>query len=141
MIRRLRDDEVDELIEVWLAATILGQDFLPEEHWRAEEPLVREELLPLAETWVVVEEGSLVAFVSLLGPTIGGLFTHPHHQGKGHGRALFDHVAARHDELFIEVFERNEKAMSIYRRWGFVDHERDTDPGSGLEMAILRLDR
>ena len=69
MIRRLRDDEVDELIEVWLAATIVGQDFLPEEHWRAEAPEVREELLPVAETWIVEEEGSVVAFVSLLGPT------------------------------------------------------------------------
>jgi hypothetical protein len=55
-----------------VAVSCPGQSFLPEEHWRAMEPEVREELVPIADTWVVEEHGELVAFMSLPGSLIGG---------------------------------------------------------------------
>lgn len=84
MIRAFEPDDADDVIRVWIASTIPGQSFLPEEHWRAVEPVIREDLMPIAETWVVEEDGELVAFMSLLDDLIGGLFTHPDHRGKGH---------------------------------------------------------
>ena len=139
MIRPLVAADVDEVIAVWLASTIPGQAFLPEEHWRAMEPEVRGRLMPVAETWVVVEEGRIVAFMSLLGDLIGGLFTHPDHQGRGHGRALVEHARTLHDPVLVEVFEANRSAIGFYRRCGFVEHERRIDDGSGLPQLILRL--
>lgn len=140
MIRRFEPADEDDLIRVWLASTIPGQSFLPEEHWRSMEPVVRERLLPIAETWVVEEDGDLVAFMSLLDNLIGGLFTHPDHQGRGHGRALIEHARGRFDPVLVEVFEANEKAMGFYRSCGFVDHERRVDELSGLPQLILRLE-
>lgn len=140
MIRPLEPTEVDELIGVWLASTIPGQSFLPEEHWRRMEPEIRDQLLPIAETWVIEENGEMVAFMSLLGNLIGGLFTHPDNQGKGHGRALVEHARGRVDPVLVEVFSANEKAMAFYRSCGFVDHQRLVDEVSGLPMLILRLD-
>jgi putative acetyltransferase len=121
-----------------VAVSCPGQSFLPEEHWRAMEPEVREELVPIADTWVVEEHGELVAFMSLPGSLIGGLFTHPDHQGKGHGRALIGHARERHDPVFVEVFEANEEATRFYRSCGFIDHERCIDDESGLPQLILR---
>ncbi len=69
--------------------------------------------------------------MSLLGNLIGGLFTHPDHQGRGHGRALVEHARERYDPVFVEVFAANEKAIRFYRRCGFVDHERRVDEESG----------
>ena len=82
MIRAFTAEDEDDMIHLWLASTIPGQSFLPEEHWRAMEPEIRE-LLPIAETWLVEQDGEMVAFMSLLDNMIGGLFTHPDHQGKG----------------------------------------------------------
>jgi putative acetyltransferase len=140
MIRAFEPADADNLIRVWLASTIPGQSFLPEEHWRAMEPVIREDLVPIADTWVVEEQGELVAFMSLLGSLIGGLFTHPDHQGKGHGRALIEHARERYDPVFVEVFDANEEATGFYRRFGFVDHERRIDEESGLPQLILRLE-
>lgn len=137
MIRAFEPADEDDLIRVWLASTIPGQSFLPEEHWRAMEPEIREQLLPIAESWV--EEGEIVAFMSLLDNLIGGLFTHPDQQGKGHGRALVEHVRGRFDPVLVEVAEANEKAIGFYRSRGFVDHERSVDEGLGLPRLILRL--
>ena len=140
MIRRLDPGEVDDLIRVWLASTIPGQAFLPEAHWRAMEGDVREQLLPIAETWVVEEDGELVAFISVIDDLIGGLFTHPDHQGHGHGRALVEHARQLYDPVSVEVFEANEKAIGFYRSCGFIDHERRVDEESGLPQLILRME-
>jgi putative acetyltransferase len=139
MIRPYEPADEEDLIRVWLASTVPGQSFLPEEYWRAMEPEIRE-LIPISETWVVVDDGELVAFASLLGNLIGGLFTHPDHQGKGHGRALIEHVRGRFDPVLVEVFEANEKSIGFYRSCGFVDHERRIDEESGLSQLILRLE-
>lgn len=140
MIRAFAAEDADDLIRVWLASTIPGQSFLPEAHWRAMEGEIRAELMPIAETWVVEERGELVAFMSVLDNLIGGLFTHPDHQGKGHGRALIEHARKRYDPVLVEVFDANEKAIGFYRRRGFVDHQRRVDEGSGLPQLILRLE-
>jgi putative acetyltransferase len=76
--------------------------------------------------------------MSLLDDLIGGLFTHPDHQGEGHGRALVEHARQRFAPVFVEVFEANENAMRFYRNRGFVDHERRVDEESGLPQLILR---
>jgi putative acetyltransferase len=140
MIRAYDPSDEDDLIRVWLASTISGQAFLPEEHWRAMEPVIRDELIPVAETWVVETDGVLIAFMSLLGNLIGGLFTHPDHQGAGSGRALVEHARRRFDPLFVEVFEANTRALGFYRSCGFVDHERRLDEDSGLTQLILRME-
>jgi ribosomal protein S18 acetylase RimI-like enzyme len=100
---------------------------------------IREDLLPVAETWVVSENGEIVAFMSVIGDIIGGLFTHPDHQGRGHGRSLVETARDRFDPVFVEVFEANERALRFYRGAGFVDHESASDEGSGLPLLILRL--
>jgi putative acetyltransferase len=140
VIRALEPADVDDLIRVWLASTIPGQSFLPEAHWRAMERDVREQLLPIAETWVVKESGEVVAFMAIIDDLIGGLFTHPDHQGKGLGRALVEHARLLHDLVFVEVFEANDKAIAFYRSCGFVDHEARIDEESGLPQLILRLE-
>jgi putative acetyltransferase len=140
MIRAYDPTDEDDLIRVWLASTISGQAFLPEEHWRGMEPVIRDELIPVAETWVVETDGVLIAFMSLLGNLIGGLFTHPDHQGGGHGRELVEHARRRFDPLFVEVFEANTRALGFYRSCGFVDHERRIDEDSGLTQLILRME-
>ena len=140
-IRRAVDGDADEIIRVYLASTIPGQAFLPETFWRAGVDEIRTELLPIAETWVIEHEHRIVAFVALLGDLIGGLFTDPDHQGRGHGSALIEHAHRFHDPIFVEVFAANTAARRFYAQRGFVDHEQGIEPTSGLVQLTLRLAR
>lgn len=138
-IRAYRSSDEDAVIRVWLEATIPGQPFIPEGGWRAQEPIVRRELLPAAQTWVVDEGGEVLAFVSIIDGVIGGLFTDPGHQERGYGRSLVHHARERVRPLFVEVFEANTPALAFYRHRGFVDHERRVDDGTGLPLLLLRM--
>jgi GNAT superfamily N-acetyltransferase len=140
MIRASEPADADDLIRVWLASTIPGQSFLPEDHWRAMEPAIREELMPIAATWVVVEHDELVAFMSLLGNSIGGLSTHPDHQGEGHGRALIEHARERYTPVLVEVFEANEAASEFYRGCGLSITSAESTRSPGFPQLILRLE-
>ena len=140
VLRHFEPADEDELVRVWLASTIPGQDFLSEEYWRSQEPLVREHFIPIADTWIVVEAGELVAFMSILEHTIDGLFTHPDHQGKGYGRALVEHARTLHEIVRVEVFRANVRAMAFYESCGFVEESSKLDEATGLETVIMRVD-
>jgi putative acetyltransferase len=73
----------------------------------------------------------VVAFMSIIDDLIGGLFTHPDHQGKGYGRVLVEHARLLIDPIYVEVFEANVKAIGFYRSCGFVDHEARIDQSQG----------
>ncbi len=139
MLRPYIPADEDNLIRVWLASTIPGQSFLPEEHWRSLEPMIREKFMPIADTFVVEEDGELLAFMSLLDNLIGGLFTDPAHQGQGHGRTLVEHGRTLHDPLLVEVFLANTAALGFYRSCGFVDHEAKVDEMTGLPVLWLTV--
>lgn len=139
-LRPYRTADEDELVGVWLASTIPGQAFLPETHWRAQEGAIRL-LIPSAEIWVVDVDGVIVAFIALLGDLVGGLFTHPDHQGRGHAVSLIEQALLTHDPLYVEVYEENREAVRFYRNRGFADYEVGRDEETGLKLLILQLSR
>ena len=140
VLRQFEPADEDDLVRVWLASTIPGQDFLSEEYWRSQEPVVREQLIPIADTWIVEQDGELVAFMSMLEHTIGGLFTHPNHRGKGYGRVLVEHARTLHEIVRVEVFRANVRAMAFYESCGFVEESSKLDEATGLEEVIMRVD-
>jgi ribosomal protein S18 acetylase RimI-like enzyme len=57
---------------------------------------------------------------------VARLYLDPAAQGLGVGRALFDWVLGqaadvRADVVWLTVWERNQRAIEIYRHWGFVE--------------------
>ncbi len=140
VLRHFEPADEDELVRVWLASTIAGQDFLSEEYWRSQEPVVREHFIPIADTWIVEQDGEFVAFMSILDHTIGGLFTHPDHQGNGYGRVLVEHARTLHEIVRVEVFRANVRAKAFYESCGFVEENSKLDEATGLEAVLMRVD-
>lgn len=142
---RAYDEATDlhALSNIWFEASLSAHAFLGEQRLKQERGLIETVYLPNAENWVACHLGQPVGFISLLDCFIGGLFVSPSHQGAGVGRRLVAHALKRKGELQLDVYTRNQQALSFYSRLGFVEISRRArdDEDLPFENARMRLRR
>ncbi|MCG8494371.1 MAG: GNAT family N-acetyltransferase, partial [Sneathiellales bacterium] len=118
MIRKYRKQDMDALIALWEKANALAHPFLKPEFVTLVKEAMRSVYLLKAETWVLEEKGIPIGFIAMIEQEIGGLFLDPDHHGKGHGRAMVDHVVGLKGPLKVEVFKDNRHGRPFYERYG-----------------------
>ena len=74
MIRPYRDTDLNELLDAWYSASLLGHPFLDDTFFQQERINIRDVHLPKAETWVFEEDGVVVGFIALIENEVGGIF-------------------------------------------------------------------
>jgi putative acetyltransferase len=137
VIRKYEQADCDAVIEVWSAASSAATPFLSEEFLAEERERIRTIWLPKAQTWVIESSKNMVGFISLIGNEVGALFVHLDFQGRGLGRALMDHAASMHDELFLDVFEDNFLGRRFYDRYGFTFvHKHIHEPSGHMQIRL-----
>lgn len=137
MIREYQEQDLDDLLSVWMAASEIAHPFLTKDFLTLERENIPKVYLPIAETWVAKEEERIVGFISLIGNEIGAIFVHPQHHGRGFGRGLMDKAKELRGELFVEVFAANMNARRFYDKCGFEPIEEKVHEQTGF--AIIRL--
>lgn len=139
MIREYRPRDRPELLTIWYEAVQVAHHFWPADRFERERRQIRDEFLPIAETWVFEEKGRAVGFISMMECEVGGLFVAPGSQRKGIGKALLDHVRRLRDHLELDVFAENPIGRAFYDRYGFEIVEDRQEEATGLRVLRLRL--
>lgn len=142
MLRHARPDEIPQLADIWLRASLRAHDFIPAAFWEScHDPMV-EEHLPGAEELLVLEvEGRVIGFAALNGERLEALFIDPEVQSYGHGSRLMAHAMSHHSRLTLCVFSRNVRAVSFYRRLGFQVVEERIEPLTGEAETLMAWQR
>lgn len=130
MIRELREADLDQVMELWLQSNEQAHAFIKEEYWKGHYREVRK-LLPRAEVYVYEENGEIKGFIGADGPYIAGIFVDFRSRSMGIGKQLLDYVKLRKSTLTLQVYEKNERAVSFYRREGFMVREKLVDEETG----------
>lgn len=130
MIRELREADLDQVMELWLQSNEQAHAFIKEEYWKGHYREVRK-LLPRAEVYVYEENGEIKGFIGADGPYIAGIFVDFRSRSMGIGKQLLDYVKLRKSMLTLQVYEKNERAVSFYRREGFMVREKLVDEETG----------
>ena len=139
MIREYETRDTDALISIWEKANAMAHPFLPKAFLAQVKEDMRNVYLPIAETWVLEDNGQPIGFIAMIGNEIGGLFLDPVQHGKGSGRAMVDHIVAIKGPLRVEVFKDNTVGRPFYERYGFVLEEEYLHEQSGhvtIKMAM-----
>jgi putative acetyltransferase len=138
MIRKMLNEDIDEVMDVWLKTNITAHDFIPENYWVGNYQAVKGEYLPSAENYVYVEMGAVKAFISVItGSFIGALFVSSDTQGKGVGGKLLDYCKNLYSNLDVAVYADNVQAINFYKKHDFVFAKEQMNKDSGHTELIM----
>jgi putative acetyltransferase len=119
MIRQATNTDFAELADIYHDASLIAHPFIDPEFVAKDKRRVRDELLPLNESFVFEQRGEILGFISMSKNHINGLFVKADQQRKGIGRALLDHVKDRHQQLELCCFVDNYEAQRFYHAQDF----------------------
>jgi len=139
MIRKRKEKDNDEIMNVWIEASSLAHPFLETSFVEKVKKDMREIYIPNTETWVFEQNNLVIGFISMLDNEIGGLFVIPEYHSKGIGTQLVNYVKELHNELEVEVFEKNTIGSAFYDKYGFTKIKQYTHTESNSEMLRLKF--
>jgi len=137
LIRPMEPSDTDDAALVWWTARHAdGSQLPPAIHTEDEvRTWFADVLLPDGETWIALDDGRIVAVLTLDGDDLDQLYVDPDVAGQGIGSALVDLAKdLRPGGLALWTFQSNARAQEFYRRHGFTEVRR-TDGSSNEERA------
>lgn len=141
MIRKYRETDIEEILDIWFQASLLAHPFLDSAFMKKEKKNIREIYIPNTETWVFEEDGHVAGFIAMMGNEVGAIFVRPDHHAHGIGTKLMNYAAQFHEELEVEVFEKNIIGRAFYDKYGFKlvkEHVHEETNCSLLRMKFSR---
>ncbi|BDZ71365.1 N-acetyltransferase [Methanobacterium petrolearium] len=136
MIKHLEDNEIEEVMDVWLKTNITAHNFIPEDYWIGQCEVVLEEYLPSSTTFVYKEDNVIKGFISIKKNKkysfIGALFILEEYQQKGIGKKLVNHCKSLDSPLEVCAYVENVNAVNFYRHCGFSIISKQPNENSGV---------
>lgn len=114
MIRQATNTDFPELADIYHDASLLAHPFIDPEFIANDKHRVRDEYLPLNQSYVYEINGHILGFISMTQSHINGLFVKVDSQRQGIGSSLINHVKERHKQLELLCFTDNYQAQRFY---------------------------
>lgn len=138
MIRLMKDEDIDAVMDIWLETNISAHDFIPEEYWLGNYNAIKGEYLPKSDNYVYEEDGKILGFISIVQPSfIGALFVSKNSHNKGIGGKLIEFCKCKFSYLDVAVYAENKQAFEFYEKHEFVKvKENVNSTSSHLEYLL-----
>lgn len=117
MIRKMKDLELEKVSQIWLDSNLEAHDFIDKNFWLDNYPMVKEQF-KTAEIYVDAES-EIKGFVGLQSDYIAGIFVEKSYRNQGIGKKLINFLKKNHQELSLDVYDKNIRAKQFYERNGF----------------------
>ena len=138
MIRKLAHEDLDRVLEIWLAASLQAHGFLPKEYWESKLEDMRKIYIPSSETCVFDEEGFVKGFISIRKEKVEALFVDPLFQNRGIGKNLIEYVKQNKRELSLCVYKKNRNGIRFYKKNGFKITYEEIDKETMEKEYVMR---
>jgi putative acetyltransferase len=138
MIKKYDGNDIENILSIWLEASIKAHDFVAAEYWKSQVPNIRDIYIPASETYVYIQNSETVGFYSLVKNDLAAIFVSPKNQGQGIGKALLFHAKAQREELTLSVYSENEASYQFYLSQDFTVIEKQTDIHTGHQEYKMR---
>ncbi len=139
MIREFKETDLNNIMKIWLETNISAHDFIDADYWKGNYQLVSQ-MMPRATIYVYADE-TIKGFVGLSDNYIAGIFVESNCQSQGIGKALLEHIKSKNDELILQVYKRNDRALRFYLREGFIIEDEKIDINTGERELVMKWTR
>lgn len=137
MIRKLKAEDTDNVMKIWLNTNIEAHSFIPEEYWKNNFDAVKS-VLPCAEVYVYEDKcGAVQGFIGLNGEHIEGLFIRREARSAGIGSEMLSFVKSIKSCLTLNVYQKNIPAVRFYNREGFTIKTESIDKSTGEKEYFM----
>ncbi|WCG34936.1 GNAT family N-acetyltransferase [Companilactobacillus farciminis] len=113
----MKDLELEKVSQIWLDSNLEAHDFIDKNFWLDNYPMVKEQF-KTAEIYVDAES-EIKGFVGLQSDYIAGIFVEKSYRNQGIGKKLINFLKKNHQELSLDVYDKNIRAKQFYERNGF----------------------
>lgn len=135
-IREAKMGEVDQIIDLWYRSSVKAHQFIESSYWESQKNAMKEEYLPMSETYVVSFQHNMVGFLSMVEDYLAALFIDESFQGEGYGKEFVRFIKGRREKITLKVYKKNSKAVQFYKNHGFVVVDEFVDQNT-LEQEYL----
>lgn len=118
-IRRLKNSDIEEVVELWYEVSIKAHDFISPDYWKGNKDAMAKVYLPNSETYVAMEAGNIIGFVAMAENYLAAIFVKSNMQGNGVGKRLLDYIKDRREVIQLKVYKKNFKSVNFYESQGF----------------------
>lgn len=130
MIKFYKPEYLNDVMKIWLNTNINAHGFIEKSYWYDNYSMVKE-LMPQAVIYIYEHNEEIKAFIGMDGNYIEGIFVSNELQSKGIGKALLDYVKKKNNELNLNVYKKNDRAVKFYLREGFSISAEQIDQNTG----------
>lgn len=118
MIRKFEKNDIDGVMQIWLSGNLDAHSFISDEYWKSNYNLVQEQIQQ-ADIFVYEDKGRICGFIGIVEGYIAGIFVDKDYRNHSIGKMLIEYVKQYYDVLTLNVYRKNERAVSFYHRQGF----------------------
>jgi putative acetyltransferase len=137
MIRPFKSSDMNDVIDIWLKASIQAHNFVDRKFWVSRTDDMRDIYIPASDTYVFKEDDVIKGFFSLHEDTLAAMFVAPSFQGKGIGRQLMKKAVSLRSKLCLTVYQGNSRSIKFYNQSGFAIRTEKVDEHTGhIELLM-----
>lgn len=136
-IRKLKNEEISTIVELWYETSIEAHYFVSKEYWKANKAEMKEKYIPNSETYVAEKDKNIAGFISLMDNYLAAIFVKPQEQGKKIGTTLLNYVKDSKKKLQLKVYSKNIKSVEFYKTNGFSIQSESIDENTGEKELLM----
>ena len=136
MIRKLQKADINRVADIWLDTNLKSHSFIPAKYWKDNFELVKE-MLSQAEVYIYENNQKIQGFIGLNDEYIEGIFVSDEMQSQGIGKILINYVKNKRKKLFLNVYQKNTRAISFYQREDFKIRFSGIDDATGEKDYLM----
>ncbi len=130
MIRKLKKSDIDIIMDIWLKGNLEAHCFIDSDYWKSRFDEAKAGILS-AEVYLYEENNVIKGFIGLIENYIAGVFILSDFRSQGIGKELIDYAKNVKNELILNVFYKNKRAIKFYLNNDFIIINEKTESETG----------